>query len=143
MYSQSCNYYYGPLYGQGLASDYLPGRDQVASQRQPVTLDTGTSTRSSSSQNEPSFLAGVTLKVINPANKKDTKKFILRRSCEIDTPHKLREEIVKQYGDQVPHTNDFEAGYFRGQQKVWIMTDDDLMHGVHSLRVLVPCGVMG
>ena len=123
MYSQSCNYYYGPLYGQGLAPDYLPGRDQVASQRQPVTLDTGTSTRSSSSQNEPSFLASVTLKVINPANKKDTKIFLLRRSCEIDTPHKLRKEIVKQYGDQVPHTNDFEVGYFRGQQKVWIMTD--------------------
>ena len=26
----------------------------------------------------------------------------------------------------MPHTNDFEVGYFRGQQKVWIMTDDDL-----------------
>ena len=33
MYSQSCNYYYGPLYGQGLVPDYPPGRDQVASQR--------------------------------------------------------------------------------------------------------------
>ena len=100
MYSQSCNYYYGPLYGQGLAPDYLPGRDQVASQRQPVTLDTGTGTgtRPSSSQNEPSFLASVTLKVINPANKKDTKNFLLRHSCDIETPHKLREEIVKQYG---------------------------------------------
>ena len=62
MYSQSWNYYYGPLYGQ----------------------------------------------------------------CDIETPHKLREKIVKQYGDQVPHTNDFEVWYFRGQQKVWIMTDDNL-----------------
>ena len=33
---------------------------------------------------------------------------------------------MKQYGDQVPHTNDFEVWYFRGQQKVWIMTDDNL-----------------
>ena len=110
MYSQSWNYYYGPLYGQ----DYPPGCDQVASQRQPVTLDTGASTRSYS-QNERSFLASVTLKVINPASKKDTKTFLLRRPCDIETPHKLREKIVKQYGDQVP-----------GQQKVWIMTDDNL-----------------
>ena len=70
--SWGCNYYYGPLYGQGLVPDYLPGCDQ-ASQRQPVntvTLDTGTGTRSSS-HNEPSHLASITLKVINPANKKD------------------------------------------------------------------------
>ena len=78
MYNQGCNCYYGPLYGQGLALDYPPGCHQVASQWQPVntvTLDTGTGTRSSSSQNEPSFLASVTLKVINPANKKNMKKF--------------------------------------------------------------------
>ena len=60
-----------------------------------MTLDTGTSTRSSYSQNEPSFLASVTLKVINPANKKDTNFFLLRRSCDIETHHKLREEICE------------------------------------------------
>ena len=109
MHTQGCSYYYGPLYAQGLAPDYLPGRHQAASQRQAVT---GTGTRPSSSQNEPSFLASVTLKVINQKN------FVLRPSCDIETPQKLREEIVKQYGDQVPHTNDFEVGYFRGQQKV-------------------------
>ena len=63
MYTHGCNYYYGPLYAQGLAPDYLQGRDQAASQRQPVntlTLDAGTGTRPSSSQSEPSFLASVT-----------------------------------------------------------------------------------
>ena len=112
MYSQSCNYYYGPLYGQGLAPDYLPGRDQVASQRKLVTLDTGTSTRSSSLQNEPSFLASITLKVILIQVIKRIQNFLLRRSCDIEMPQNLREEIVKQYVDQVPHTNDFEVGYF-------------------------------
>ena len=126
---QGYNHYYGPLYGQGLAPEYQPGHDQAASQRQQLPVrgarDTGTSTRSASSQNESSFVSSVTLKVINPANKKDTKNFVLR-PCEIETPQQLRDEILKQYGDKVPHTNDFEVGYFRGQQKVWIMTDDDL-----------------
>jgi len=76
MYSQGCNYYYGPLYGRGLAPDYLPECDQAASQRQPVTLDNGTGTRSSS-HNEPSHLASVTLKVINPANKKGYENFFI------------------------------------------------------------------
>ena len=67
-----------------------------------MTLDTGTGTRSSS-HNEPSYLASVTSKVINPANKKDMKMFLLRRSCDREMPQKLREEIVKQNGDQVPH----------------------------------------
>ena len=31
------------------------------------------------------------------------KIFLLRHSCDRETPQKLREEIVKQYGDQVPH----------------------------------------
>ena len=107
MYTQGRNNYYGPLYVQGLVPDYLPGHEHAASQRQPVntlTLDASTGTRPSSLQNEPSFLASVTLKVINPANKKDTKNFVLRPSC-----HK-KLEITKQYGDQVPHTNDFEVG---------------------------------
>ena len=84
MYTQGHNNYYGPLYVQGLVPDYLPGHEQAASQRQPVntlTLDAGTGTRPSSLQNEPSFLANVTLKVINPANKKDTNNFVLRPSC--------------------------------------------------------------
>jgi len=72
------------------------------------------------------------LKVINPANKKDARNFVLRPSNEIPTPQQLRDEIVKQFGDKVPLTNDFEIGYFPGQHKVWIMTDDDLMmHGVY------------
>ena len=40
-----------------------------------MTLDTGTGTRSSS-HNELSHLASITLKVINPANKKDMNFFI-------------------------------------------------------------------
>ena len=138
--SQGYNHYYGPLCGQGLAPEYQPdhsqaasqwqqpGHDQAASQRQqlPVTtaLDNDNGTRSASSQNESSFVGSVSLKIINPANK-DTKNFVLR-PCEIETPSQLRDEIVKQYGDKVSHTTDFEVGYFRGQQKVWIMTDDDL-----------------
>jgi len=74
------------------------------------------------------------LKVINPANKKDAKNFVLRPSDEIQTPQQLRDEIVKQFGDKVPHTNDFEVGYFRGQHKVWIMTDDDLADAWSILR---------
>ena len=118
MYSQGCNCYYGPLYGQGLAPDYLPECDQAASQRQPVntvTLDTGTGTRSSS-HNEPSHLASITLKVINLANKKDMKIFLLRRSCDREMPQKLREEIVKQYGDQVPHAK-LKFGIFEDNRR--------------------------
>ena len=96
----------------------------------PVTgaFKTNTSTRSSNESNCLTSGTSVTctLKVINPANKKDAKNFVLRPFDQIQTQQQLRDEIVKQFGDKVPHTNDFEVGYFRGQQKVWIMTDDDL-----------------
>ena len=57
----------------------------------------------------------------------------MRSSCDAETPQKLREEIVKQYGHQLPHTNDFEVWYFQGQQKVWIMTDNDLIDSWSTL----------
>ena len=131
--SWSYNYYYGPLYGQGLAPDYLPGRDQAAFQRQPVntvTLDTGTGTRSSS-HNEPSHLASITLKVINPANKKDMNFFIETFMWQRDATKTLRGDCETIWRPSA--TCKVDVGYLWGQKTVWIMTDDDLIDAWSTL----------
>ena len=61
------------------------------------------------------------LKVLNPRNKKDFRMYVLRQvSSDLDSPNKLRNEIIEQYGEITKLAHNMEMGYFQASRKVWI-----------------------
>ena len=62
------------------------------------------------------------LRVLNPANKKDFRLFILRNlSRDMDSPEKLKMAIFTQCGDEtVPPPTNMELGFYNQTKKLWI-----------------------
>ena len=110
------NYQYYPLYAQGPGP--LPG--QTPSNQQQPCLAGGV--------NSSGAEVSIAVRVVNP-EKKESKVFKLRSICtkDITTPQQLRDELFTQFGDEIVSDScDFAVGYFRGQQKLWIRTAEDL-----------------
>lgn len=111
------NYQYYPLYAQGPGP--LPG--QTSSNQQQPCLAGGV--------NSSGAEVSIAVRVVNPEKKKESKVFKLRSICtkDITTPQQLRDELFTQFGDEIVSDScDFAVGYFRGQQKLWIRTAEDL-----------------
>lgn len=70
----------------------------------------------------------VPVRIINPVNRKDNQAYMFRYSSPNDfsTVDTLREGIKSQFGSELTPNTDFEVGYLKGQQKLWIRCDDDL-----------------
>ena len=62
------------------------------------------------------------LRVLNPANKKDFRLFILRNlSRDMDSPEKLKMAIFTQCGNEtVPPPTNMELGFYNQTKKLWI-----------------------
>lgn len=67
------------------------------------------------------------MKVLNPCNKKEHRVYTLRRiSTDLDTPNKLKDQIIQQCGQSGSHSNNVEIGFFHHSKKVWINNRLDL-----------------
>ena len=77
------------------------------------------------------------MKVINPNKKNETKLFMLRNLnfyC-LNSPGELHAVMVQQLGrSTVAESSDFELGYYVGNKRVWIKTQEDIHDVIHLLR---------
>ena len=91
-------------------------------------------------------LLNITVRVINPGKKKETRVFTLRSVCAdtLKSPQQLRDKLLEQFGsDIVPGDTSFELGYFRGQKKCrFVPKKIYVKHGATSVKVQGCCGVM-
>ena len=71
-------------------------------------------------------VCAVPVRIINPVKKKDYQVFTLR--CvknEITTPEGLRKALLSHFGKElIPDATNFDIGYLKGQQKLWIRSED-------------------
>ena len=77
-----------------------------------------------------------TLKIFNPANKKDYKLCTVRGVSPdiIDTPDKLKDVLVTQYGELLPEVDRIELGYLIQSKKMWINNRLDLIDAWDLVR---------
>lgn len=100
--------------GSSQAYPYLAGLPQPVNQAQ---VEPSPSQGSGDSETTIS----IDLKVLNPSNKKDFRMYILRHiSSDLDSPNKLKNEIIEQYGEATQLTQNMEIGYFHHSRKIWI-----------------------
>ena len=73
----------------------------------------------------------VSVKVINPSKKSDTRLFILRNVelQKLKTPESMKNLLLSQLGQE-----SFEMGYFQGNERVWVRNEDDIQEVVKLLR---------
>ena len=102
------NYYWNGLVPMSQQSSQQPAYSQAAAPASTVT--------------EP---INMDLKVLSPANKKEFRMFVL--SAEIDSPWKLRDEILRQYGEKIELDPDMKIGYFHYSWKIWITSKLDVV----------------
>ena len=77
------------------------------------------------------------LKVLNPQNKKDYTMFTLRDLTEDDlsSPESIKEAIFVQVGeDVVSRKLDFQVGFTKKSQKMWINNDRDIRDALEILK---------
>lgn len=78
----------------------------------------------------------VSIKVINPDKKSESKLFILRNVelSSIETPENMRSLLIEKLGqDLVAKEPGFEMGYFRSNKRVWVRNQDDVKEVVKQL----------
>ena len=78
-------------------------------------------------QPEPVILS-VSLKVINPDKRSEAKLYILRNVPWqiLSDPGKACDFFVEQFPNQVPNKSAFDFGYYQGNKRVWVHSDEDL-----------------
>ena len=78
----------------------------------------------------------VSVKVINPSKKSDTRLFILRNVelQKLKTPESMKNLLLSQLGQEIVAKESFEMGYFHGNKRVWVRNEDDIQEVVKLLR---------
>ena len=65
--------------------------------------------------------------MLNPCNKKEFRTYTLRAlSLDVDSPSKMKAEIIQQCDLSVSENDDLELGYFYRTKKVWLNNRLDL-----------------
>ena len=78
----------------------------------------------------------VSVKVINPSKKSDTRLFILRNVelQKLKTPENMNKLLLSQLEQEIVAKESFEMGYFQGNKCVWVRNKDDFQEVVKLLR---------
>ena len=78
----------------------------------------------------------VSVKVINPSKKSDTRLFILRNVelQKLKTPESMKNLLLSQLGQEIVAKESFEMGYFQGNNCVWVRNENDSQEVVKLLR---------
>ena len=75
----------------------------------------------------------VSVKVINPSKKSDTRLFILRnvKLQKLKTPENMKNLLLSQLGQEIVAKESSEMGYYK---RVWVQNEDDIQEVVKLLR---------
>ena len=78
----------------------------------------------------------VSVKVINPSKKSDTRLFIPRKVKlqKLKTPESMKNLLLSQLGQEIVAKESCEMGYFQGNNCVWVRNEDDIQEVVKLLR---------
>ena len=78
----------------------------------------------------------VSVKVINPSKKSDTRLFILRNVelQKLKTPESMNNLLHSQLGQEIVAKESFKMGYFQGNKRVLVQNEDDIQEAVKLLR---------
>ena len=92
----------------------------------------------------------VSVKVITPSKKSDTRLFILRNVelQKLKTPKNMKNLPLSQLGQEIVAKESFEMGYFQGNDCVWMRNEDDIQEvvklndslGICASSTPVTCG---
>ena len=135
IYNPSTTFQYQELQGQSHPYNYNTASSRWVAPQTPSTGPSPAPLSPSRDQDlPPTYL--IALKVLNPQNKRDYTMFTLRDLTEEDliSPESIKEAIFGQVGDDVSRKLDFQVGYTKKSQKIWINNERDIKEASDILK---------